>query len=332
MTETRTFRPFHSVCHLVLPLLGVLIATPAPAQTTGGERIARIVVGYPPGGATDTISRLIGKALEPVLDQRIVVENRPGVNGVLAAAQIVQSPPDPSVVYQCPMSTLAITPQIPGLSVPIDPGVEMAPLANLALSSYGLVVAASSPYRSLKDILSAARERPGRISFGSPGMGSVQHLSGEYINQIAHVNMLHVPYKGASAAVVDVLGGRIDFLFTNLGDVAGQIQSGNLRLLGQGDRSIFPGLADVPRIADTLPEFDVIGWFGICGHKGLSQADRQRWTRAIETVMKDEAFQHRLQELGFTPLFEDGDTLGRRLAEDRIRWRKIIDARNVKAN
>lgn len=304
----------------------------ASAQLGGGERIGRIIVGYPPGGSTDSISRLIGNAIEPILGQRIIIENRAGLNGVLAAAFVAQSLPDPNVVYQCPMSTLAITPQIPGLPVPIDPGRETVPIANIALSSYGLVVAANSPYKSLNDILAAARAKPGQVTFASPGVGSVQHLSGEYINQLAKVDMLHVPYRGAAPAVVDVLGGRIDFFFTNLGDVAGQIQSGDLRLLGQGDPSRFPTFPDAARISDTLPGFDVLGWFGICGHKDLPANERQRWADAIAKVMKDDAFRKRLQQLGFTPQYEDGPALARRLADDRQRWLGIIQLRNIKAN
>lgn len=304
----------------------------ASAQSGATERIARIVVGYPPGGATDSISRLIGHAIEPILGQRIIIENKAGLNGVLAAASIAQNSPDPNIVYQCPMSTLAITPQIPGLAIPVDPGRETVPIANLALSSYGLVVSGKSPYHSLNDILTAARAQPGQRSFGSPGVGSVQHLSGEYINQLAKVDMLHVPYRGSAAAVIDVLAGRIDFVFTNLGDVAGQIQSGDLRLLGQGDPSRSPTFPDAPRISDTLPGFDVTGWFGICGHKDLTATQRKRWTDAIAKAMKNEALQKRLQDLGFTPKFEEAESLARRLAQDRERWRRIIEIRQVKAN
>lgn len=308
------------------------LSFPALAQSSITERVGRIVVGYPPGGATDSIARQIGNALEPLLGQRIIIENRAGLNGVLGAASVAQGSLDPNVVYLCPMSTLAITPQIPGLAIPVDPGQELVPIANLALSSYGLVVSAKSSYQSLNDILAAARAKPGQITFASPGIGSVQHLSGEYISQLANVNMLHVPYRGAAPAVVDVLGGRIDFLFTNLGDVAGQIQSGDLRLLGQGDPSRFPSFPDAPRVADTLPGFDVTGWFGICGHKDLSLADQKRWMEALAKAMSEDALQKRLVDLGFTPNYEEGPTLARRLTEDRRRWLEIIQARQIKSN
>ncbi len=302
------------------------------AQPASADRVARIVIGFAPGGSTDALSRLIGDAISPILGQRVVVDSRPGANGVLAAAYIAQNPPGGSLVYQCAMSTLAVTPQIPGMTLPLDPGLETVPIANVALSSYGLVVAANSNYRSLQDIIAADRARPGQISFASPGTGSVQHLSGEYINQLANVEMLHVPYRGSAAAILDILGGRIDFYFTHFADITRQIQAGELRLLGQGDPSRFPAFPDAPRISDTIPGFDVTAWFGICGHKNMPAAERQRWSDAIGTAMQDEVLRRRLQDIGFTPHFEDWETLSRRLANDRVRWASIIRSRNIQVN
>nr|WP_314072220.1 tripartite tricarboxylate transporter substrate binding protein [uncultured Roseococcus sp.] len=294
--------------------------------------MARIIIGFQPGGATDAIARVIGDAISPILQQRIVVESRPGANGVLAAAYIAQSPPDGTLIYQCPMSTVAITPQVPGQNLPLDPGLETVPIANVALSSYGVVVAKGSPYRNFAQILEVERQRPGSVSFASTGVGSVQHLSGEYMNQLAGLSMVHVPYRGSAAAVIDILGGRVDFMFTNLGDVTRQIQSGDLQLLGQGDASRFPLFPDAPRVSDTLAGFDVTGWFGFCGHKELSREQIDRWSSAIGRAMRDEALLKRLQDLGFTPHFEDSQTLARRLTEDRARWSHIIQSRNVQAN
>lgn len=324
----------HSLRRGILAAIALLSILPAMAvaQPAAVDRITRIIIGYPPGGATDAISRLIADAIAPLLGQRVLVDSRPGVNGTLGAVYVAQGAPDGTLVYQCAMSTLAITPQLPGLSLPLDPGRELIPIANLALSSYGLVVAANSSYRSLSDILAAARARPGQVSFASPGVGSVQHLSGEYMNQLASVSMMHVPYRGSASAILDVLAGRIDFMFTNLGDVSRQIQSGDLRLLGQGDPSRFPVFPDAPRISDTLPGFEVTGWFGLCGHKDLPTGERERWTNAIRTAMRDESLLRRLQDLGFSPYFEDSATLTRRLADDRERWLRIIRARNVSAN
>ena len=297
-------------------LAAVLAFSMWPSRAAFPEKPLRIVSGYAAGGASDLISRFIAEAVSPILGQRVVVENRPGVNGVIGAEAVARSAPDGYSVFQCPMSTLSITPQLIGASVPLDPGVELMPLSNMALSSYGLVVAAASPHRSMADVIAAARARPGQITFGSPGPGSAQHLSGELLMRLANLTMQHIAYKGSAPAAVDLMAGRIDFMITNLGDVGRQVQAGQLRLLAQGDPSRFPLFPDLPRIADTVPGFEITGWFGICGPKGMP-AEVARWDDAIRQAMQDPAFVRRLQDAGFTPLYEGPAPFARRLEADR---------------
>lgn len=317
---------------LAVSMLAALLAGLIwPAFAAFPDHSPRIVSGYAAGGASDLISRFIAEAVSPILGQRVVVENRPGVNGVIGAEVVARSAPDGYSVFQCPMSTLSITPQLIGMTVPIDPGVELIPLSNLALSSYGLVVAAASPHRSMGDIVAAARARPGQLTFASPGPGSAQHLSGELLKRLAKLDMQHIAYKGAAPATVDIMGGRIDFMITNLGDVGRQVQAGQLRLLAQGDPSRFPLFPDLPRIADTVPGFEITGWFGICGPKGMPAEVTARWDDAIRQAMQDPVFLRRVQDAGFTPFYEGPAAFARRIEDDRRRWREVIQAGNVGA-
>ncbi|HYF08397.1 MAG TPA: tripartite tricarboxylate transporter substrate binding protein [Acetobacteraceae bacterium] len=315
----------------IIVLLLALSTAPALGQGSFPDRSPRIVSGFAAGGASDLISRLIADALSPILGQRVVVENRTGVNGVIGAEVVARGAADGYTLFQCPMSTLSITPQLMGVSLPLDPGAELLPVANLALSSYGLIVAANSPHRSLADIIAAARARPGQLTFASPGPGSAQHLSGELLKRLANVEMQHIPYRGAAPAAVDVIAGRIDFMITNLGDVGRQVQGGELRLLAQGDPSRFPLFPDLPRIADTVPGFEVTGWFGLCAPRGTPPAVVARWDEAVRTAMRDEALLRRLTEAGFTPLYEGPEAFARRLADDRRRWGEVIRAGGVRA-
>ena len=312
-----------------LPILAALLMLPAHAAFP--DKPLRIVSGYAAGGASDLIARFIADAVSPILGQRVVVENRPGVNGVIGAEVVARSAPDGYSVFQCPMSTLSITPQLVGASVPLDPGVELVPLSNMALSSYGLVVAAASPHRSMADVIAAARARPGQVTFGSPGPGSAQHLSGELLMRLSNLTMQHIAYKGSAPAAVDLMAGRIDFMITNLGDVGRQVQAGQLRLLAQGDPSRFPLFPDLPRIADTVPGFEITGWFGICGPRGLPAEAVARWDDAIRQAMQDQAFLRRLQDAGFTPLYEGPAAFARRLETDRKRWGEVIRVGKVGA-
>lgn len=311
-----------------LVLFSATLAAPA-AHAAFPDKPLKIIVGQAPGGSSDLISRFIADAVAPIFGQRIVVENKPGLNGIIGADIVAREPADGYTMFQCPMSTMSISPQLVGAKIPSDPGVELVPVSNLTLSSYGLVVAAGSPHKSLADVLAAARARPGQLTFASPGPGSAQHLSGELLKRLAKLDLIHVPYKGAAPAVLDILGGRIDFMITNLGDVARQVQAGQMRLLAQGDPAIHPQFPDLPRIADTLPGFEVTGWFGICGPKAMPAEAVARWDEAIRRIMNDPAFLKRMSDAGFAPVYEGPELFNKRLQADRVRWREVIQAGNV---
>ncbi|WP_135466251.1 Bug family tripartite tricarboxylate transporter substrate binding protein [Crenalkalicoccus roseus] len=312
---------------LALAALLLLAASAAGAQ----ERTVRVVSGFAAGGASDFVSRLVAEAVGPMLGARAVVENRTGANGAIGAAEVARSAPDGGTVFQCPMSTLAIAPQLIGASLPVDPGTALQPIATVALSSYGFVVAADGPYRSVEDVLEAARQRPGQVTFASAGVGSAQHLSGELLQQKTGLRMTHVPYRGATPAIVDILGGRTDFMITNLGDATRHIQGGKLRLLAIADDSRSPLFPETPPLSRIVPGFDVTGWFGICGPKGLSGEPLRRWEEALRAALRDEAVVRRLADNGLTPHFEDSATLARRLENDRRTWLEVIRAVNVRA-
>ena len=308
-------------------LLAVATALPATAQ----ERTVRILSGASAGGSSDFATRLLADALGPLLGVRAVVENRTGVNGIVAAQETARSAPDGSTMFVCPMSTMSITPQLVGANLPIDPGAELLPIANVALSSYGFVVAANGPYRSVQDVLAAARARPGQVSFVSAGVGSAQHLQGELLKQKTGVELVHVPYRGASPAIVDILGGRTDFMITNMADVTRQVQDGALRLLAISDEEPFPLFPDVPPLSRLIPGFNVVGWFALCGQKAMAPELVDRLEAAVRRAMADPSLVRRMAEGGLTPRFEDRATITQRLAADRALWLNVIRAVDLRA-
>jgi tripartite-type tricarboxylate transporter receptor subunit TctC len=313
---------------IAVALVAAAAALPAAAQ----ERTVRILSGASAGGSSDFATRLLAEALGPILGVRAMVENRTGVNGVVAAQETARSAPDGSTTFVCPMSTMSITPQLVGANLPIDPGAELLPIANVALSSYGFVVAANGPYRGVQDVLAAARARPGRVTFASAGVGSAQHLQGELLKQKAGVDMVHVPYRGASPAIVDILGGRTDFMITNMADVARQVQDGALRLLAISDEEPFPLFPDVPPLSRLVPGFNVVGWFALCGQRAMAPGLVDRLEAAVARAMADPALVRRMAEGGLTPRFEDRATITRRLADDRALWLGVIRAVDLRAN
>jgi tripartite-type tricarboxylate transporter receptor subunit TctC len=311
-----------SVMFLVL-----LLSLPAAAQ----ERQIRVISGFAAGGTSDLISRLLAEAVAAPLAARVVVENRTGANGTIAAELVARSAPDGNTVFQCPMGTLTISPQLLGATLPIDPGEALAPIALVALSSYGLVVAANGPHADVASLLAAARIPGAQVTFASAGVGSAQHLSGELLRQRTGAPLVHVPYRGAAPAIIDILGGRADFMITNLADATAQIRDGALRLLALADNGgspLYPGIASLSR---TVPGFDVAGWFGICGPRGMSAAVAAQWETAIGNAVAEPRFAARLTEIGLTPRFETAVAFARRIAADRARWGTVIRAVGIRA-
>ncbi|MBD0276051.1 MAG: hypothetical protein ICV73_29505, partial [Acetobacteraceae bacterium] len=208
---------------------------------------------------------------------------------------------------------------------------ELAPVANVALSTYGLVVGAGAPWRSAAEFIAAARARPGVFSFASVGTGSAQHLAGERLRRAAGIDLLHVAYRGASLAAVDLIALRADVMITNLGDVARQVKGGELRLLALGDAAGHPLFPDAPKLPDALPGFEVTSWLGICGPRDLPPEAVAAWSRAILDGLAEPAVAQRLLENGLRPLPEGPDAFAARMARDRAAWGEAIRAAGIRA-
>lgn len=313
-------------------LLTACLAFALPAAAQLPDRPLRILGGFAAGGTSDITARLIAEAVTPILGQRVVVENKTGANGFIAAEAVARGPADGSTLYQCAMGTMTISPELPGMAMSIDPRTELVPVANVALSSYGAVVSARGPYKSMAEVIAAAKARPGTLNYASAGIGTAQHLSGERLKRMAGIDMVHVPYRGAAPAAVDVIAGRADLLITNLGDVVRQIQGGELRLVALGDASMLAEFPGVPQLSEVVPGLSIAGWFGLCGPKGLSEAVLQRWSGAVQQALQDETLRRRLAESGLTALYEDPQSFGRRMESDRRIWGETIRAAGVRGD
>jgi tripartite-type tricarboxylate transporter receptor subunit TctC len=313
---------------ILLAAAAAFIAFPAMAQ----DRTIRVISGFAAGGAGDLMARLIGEYVPPMMNARGVVENRTGANGLIGAEVVARSAPDGNTVLQCPMGSMTITPNLPGVSMPIDPRTEMTGVANVALSTYALIVAARGPHQDVPGLLAAARARPGGLSYASAGVGSAQHLSAELLKARAGVDIVHVPYRGATPAVVDILGGRIDFMITNLGDVMRQIQGGELRLLALGDDAGSPLFPNARPISAFVPGLQMAGWFGICGPRAMTAESLAQWSDATRRALENPTFRERLLANGLTPQFEATAPFNARIARDLASWGEVIRAAGVRGD
>lgn len=303
-----------------------LIATPAAAFP---ERPVRILGGFAAGGTSDIVNRLMAEAVAGNFGQRPVVDIRTGANGFIAAAEAARSAPDGHTVVQCTTGLLTITPELPGAHMPIDPAHDLIPIANLVHSTQVMVVSSRSEYQSVAEVVAAARNRPGALTYASAGIGSVSHLSGARFAQMGSLDLVHVPYRGAALGVLDVVAGRADMIITNLGDVASQVSDG-LRLLAYADGIGSPRFPGVGQVSETLAGYAVSGWFGLCGPRGMPQATVNRWVEALRAGFADPGLQERLLANGLTPRFEEPATFARTIAADRAAWGETIRAGNIR--
>jgi tripartite-type tricarboxylate transporter receptor subunit TctC len=303
---------------------------PAAAQAPFPDRPPRILGGFAPGGTSDLVSRLVADAVSPLLGQRVVVENRTGASGMIAAEAMVRGPADGYTIFQC-ASLVTVLPELPGMRLTLDPFTDMVPVANAAHSSQAMVVKADAPWRDVATFLAEARARPNALTYASSGIGSLSHLSGARLAGLAEVQLLHVPYRGAALGILDVIGGRTSAMITNLGDVVRQVQGGELRLLGFADGLGSPLFPVALLIKTTVPGYEISGWFGFCGPRGMPPEALTRWQDAIDLALRDPTVQKRLLDNGLTPRFEDAVTFGRTMQADRLVWRETIRAGSIRA-
>jgi len=315
---------------LALPTFGVALIA-LTLNTATAQQPVRMLYGFAAGGSGDLAARLLADVASKELGQRVVVENRTGANGMIAAEAAARGPTDGSNVLFCTTGNMTIVTELPGAQLPINPATDLIGIGQLLRSTFGLVVSKDSPYRSVQDLVADARAHPGKVSYATPGIGSVQHLSTELLGQKIGAKMVHVPYRGSQAALQDLLANRTSFSITNLGDVISHIRSGSLRLLALGDplgKRFFP---EAPMIAEVVPGFETYAWFGLCGPTGMPDAVVKRWEKAIKAAVDDPTVSQKLLDNGMVPAFADSAALKKTMEENRRNYREVIRAANIKA-
>ncbi|MCK8786269.1 tripartite tricarboxylate transporter substrate binding protein [Roseomonas sp. NAR14] len=309
-----------------------LALRPGRARAAFPDHDVRLLVGFSPGGTVDLLARLLAEPLRAALGQTVVVENRTGASGLIAAQAVAQSPPDGHALYIAAMSAYAVLPQLPGYRMPIDMDRDLTPVANVAGVINALVVTPRAPFRDVPGLIAHAKANPDRLTYASTGNGTSQHLAGELFSRLAGVRMTHVPYRGGANAIVDIAAGRIDMMFGNFPEFIGQIRDGSLRLLAFGGARASPLFPETPLIRDTLPDFTVTSWLGLSGPAGLPAPVVERWVAALEQVAAQPEFRRRLAENGMESLAGDQAAFRATIAADRERWGAVIRAAGIRAD
>ncbi|MCD9121104.1 MULTISPECIES: tripartite tricarboxylate transporter substrate binding protein [Cupriavidus] len=298
-------------------------AAPAHAADFPGKPV-RLVVGFPPGGASDIVARLLQPHLQKDLGQPVVIENRPGANGNIANEVVARAEPDGYTLLLGNPGPLVLNPFL-YKRVPIDPVKAFVPVTQLTESPMVVVVPANSPFRSMGDLLARARQQPGKLSYGSAGNGSSMHVAGATLQVRLNTPLIHVPYKGSGPALNDLLAGQLDFMADSRSTTLPLIRDGRLRALAVTGGRRVADLPDVPTVAEAgVPNFDVTTWLGIVAPAGTPAPIVQRLHAAFAGALKQPSVQARLAELGTGIKASTPAEFARALDAERSNARQLV--------
>lgn len=288
------------------------------------ERPIKMIVGFPPGGAVDIIARSVSNELGERLGQPVIVENRAGAGGNIAAEQVSRAAPDGYTVLVSAVSSLAISASL-YRNIRYDLLKDLEPVAVIASVPNVLVVNPAVPAKTVGEFVALAKSQPGKLNFGSAGTGTTVHFSGELFKAMAGVDMVHVPYKGAAPAMTDLLGGQVQLMFDFLSAALPQIKAGKLRPLGVTSATRSPLLPDVPTIAEAgVPGYEVLGNFGIFAPAGVPKAVIERLNKELAAVVNLPQVRARLAEQAATPELQSVEAFQTALRAEVDKWAKIV--------
>jgi len=301
-----------------------LIASRSFAQSVFPSRPIRIVIGFPPGGGIDILARLIAPKMSAKLGQPLIVENRPGVNGLIATQGVAQSEPDGHTIFFGTTGNLAVNPAL----YPGKPGMNMErdfmPLSHVASLSFVLVVNPSVEAKSLKELIELVKAKPGQMFFGSSGNGGLPHLSGELLNLQAGIHATHVAYRGSAPAITDLIGGQVQYVFDALAIAQSHIESGKLRALVTTGPKRMAALPDVPIAKDTLPDFEVVNWYGMSVRAGTSAEIVTRLSAEVAAALRQPDVAERAAALGLELVGSTPKQFGALQRSEIVKWGNVV--------
>jgi len=286
------------------------------------EKPIKWIVPYPPAGTTDVLARIIAQPLTQSLGQNVVVENKPGAGNNIGAEFVIKSAPDGY--------TMLLVNPANGINASLYKNLnynfirDIAPVAGIVRTPNVMVVPPSLPVKTVAEFIAYCKANPGKVNMASSGSGTSVHLSGELFKSMTGCNMLHVPYKGAGPALVDLMAGQVQVLFDNLPSSAGHIKSGNLRALAVTSAARDPSLPNVPTVAETVPGYEATAWFGIGMPKGSPRAAIDRVNADVNRILADPKMRERLAELGGVPIPGTPEDFGRIIAAETQKWEKVV--------
>ncbi len=317
----------------VLAAAGLTAAMPlAHADPAWPSKPITYVVPFPPGGTTDILARALGQKLSLVLKTPVVIENKPGAGGNIGSAFVSKAAPDGYTILGGTISSHAINASMYS-HMPYDAVKSFEPITLIGTNANVLVVGAASPFKSVQDIIAAAKAKPGTLSFASAGTGTSQHLSGELFKSLAALDIIHVPYKGSGPAIQDVIGGHVPMMFDTTVVASPHIQSGKVRALAVTSSARVKSLPNVPTMAEAgVKGYEVVSWQAVFAPAGTPKPVVQRLYSELAHIIKEPDIHERLENLGMEAGGIAPDALAAFQQSEIAKWAKIVKAAGIKAD
>jgi tripartite-type tricarboxylate transporter receptor subunit TctC len=320
-----------SVLRIIAATLALSLVPGLAAAQAWPSKAVKIVVPFVAGGATDVVARLLAQKLTEAWGQSVVVENRAGAGGNIGADVVAKSPPDGYTMLMTSGSIVTANPYI-YKSMTFDPAKDLVPITNVATGPQVIVVNTNVPAKDLREFIAMAKAAPGKVNYGSAGVGTQTHLAFENFLYSAGADMTHVPYKGEAAVITDLMGGQIQAATPNIGAAMGFIKDGKLRALAVTSRERNPQLPDVPAASEILPGFENAGWFGLMAPAGTPREVVDRIYRDSAKILTSDEFRAKLAQQGMVPVANSPADFAAAIRDESARWAKVVKERGLSQN
>ena len=314
---------------LAVALAGVILAACAQAQPFPARSVT-LTVGFAPGGGTDTAARIVAQKLSGNIGQSVVVENRAGAGGNIAAQHIALAPPDGYTIHLTSVGPMSVAPHLVK-NLAYDPRRDIAPITMGVMFPNVLVVGDAVPAKTLADFVALAKQSPGKLTYGSSGIGGVGHLAGELFKLRAGIDMVHAPYKGGGPALTDLLGGRIEMYISVPSTAQAHIESGKVRALATTGARRMATLPNVPTVAESYPGFEATNWYAFVAPGKTPKEILDYWNREIGKVLSDPRVKDELARHGLDPMPGTRDELAQYIDRETAQWGKVVREAKITA-
>jgi tripartite-type tricarboxylate transporter receptor subunit TctC len=317
------------VAGLQLALMLAPGLSPAQAQDAFPSKQVRIVIGFTPGGGIDTVARLIAPKLAEAWKQSVIVENKPGANGVLATQLVASAPADGHTILFGTTGNLSINPVF-RKDLPFDMARDFIPVTQTSSVAFLVMSDPKLPVKTLAELIAYAKSNPGKVSFASSGTGGLPHLAEELLNGSTGMGAVHVPYKGSAPALTDVMGGQVQFIIDAAAIGLPNVKAGRVRALATTGKERLSFLPDVPTVAETVPGFEVVNWYGMVVPTGTPAAAIRTIQTGVARAMQDPEIREKLIAQGTDPVGSTPEAFGAFMKSESARWAKVIEEGGIK--